>query len=675
MVYGRRRTGDASDRFGDRREGQRRSSADIPEPPRRIVGSTGHQERVDHVIHIHRVTELAAVAENPNGLAEQSHAQEMAEKSLARNVERHAWAIDIRQAQDASVQASHFGPQLVIHGGGILVNAIEIDRTHGVLLVDRKILRHAIDLARAGVNDAAPRRLTRAFFEEVKLRGSIQVGIARRVLHAVDVADLAGQVEDEVHAEKFTGKSAGITDIRMDDAHARRLRKVVGIGAATGHRRVHHGDLGAGFGQPHCDVAPDKSETAGYKDLTVSVRDTGVFDEPFVTHRYTAMQVRRLSLRVRPNEVNQVCSPTAKLADLATSVCDTGLFDEPLVTHRHDEMQLRAGSTPRRNLSRWSLAVSIPLAAALFYWSARGVDWRNVWQVMVTARPAYLWGAAAVTCCSLFLRAVRWRVLLNAEARLGIGTVFRATMVGYLGNNFLPARAGEVLRSLLISRESELTNTYVLTTALSERLMDVIAVVLAGSLALLGIHSKPAWLADLSHTMIFVAVAGAVCVAVLPHTGNLIEIILGRLPLPEGPRKFLLTTAGQVLLGLRAFHDWGRLTAFAALTVMVWSADGLGVIAGARALHLTVSFPVAMLLLTVMGLGSALPSTPGYVGIYQVAAVLVLGLGGIGRDQALAYSVMAQAVSYVVVTALGLPALYASRKALRAKATPVVAAP
>jgi len=311
----------------------------------------------------------------------------------------------------------------------------------------------------------------------------------------------------------------------------------------------------------------------------------------------------------------------------------------------------------------------------LLYWSARGVDWRRVWDAIRGAQPGYLCAGAALAALTYFLRSLRWRVVLNAEARLGIALVFRGNMVGYLANNFLPARAGEVLRSVLISRSSNLTNTYVLTTALSERLMDVVAVVLAAALALFWVNPKPQWIADLSRSLLLVAGAGAFAVAVLPHAGGLIEKLLGRLPLPERLRRFLLATAGQVLLGLRAFHDWGRLARFAALTALIWSGDGLGIIVGARALHLVVPFPAAMLLLTAMALGSALPSTPGYLGIYQFAAVMVLQPFGIQRDMALAFSVVAQAVSYLVVAALGLPSLYASRgsfgrRPLESAATP-----
>lgn len=319
-------------------------------------------------------------------------------------------------------------------------------------------------------------------------------------------------------------------------------------------------------------------------------------------------------------------------------------------------------SLPRGNLSRWSLALSLPLAAALLYWSARGVDWAQVWQAMAHAHAAWLWGAAALTTVSLCVRAVRWRILLNAEARLSFGTVFRCNAVGYLGNNFLPARAGEVLRSVLISGASELSNSYVLTTALGERLMDVIAVILAAALALLWVNPKPAWMTDLSRSMAAVAVAGALAIVILPHSGTLVDRLIARLPLSDRVRKFLLHTSGQVLLGLRAFHDWGRLAAFAGLTAVVWSLDAVTVLAGARALDVRIPLPGAFLLLTAMALGSALPSTPGYIGIYQFAAVMVLGPLGVSHDRALAYSVVAQAVSYVVITAVGLPALYASRR-------------
>ena len=319
-----------------------------------------------------------------------------------------------------------------------------------------------------------------------------------------------------------------------------------------------------------------------------------------------------------------------------------------------------------RRPGAWSWILAIGLSGVLLFFAVRGVDWRHVWQIIAGARWRYIGAAAAIVSLSYFLRSVRWRILLNAEGRFSVLTVFWANMAGYLGNNFLPARAGEFLRTYLISRESSLSKTYVFTTALSERLMDVVALVLSSSLVLLTMEPKPRWMEDLSRSMALVSVAGIVAVIALPHTGGFLEKLVGRIPMPGRLRTLLLGLIKQVLMGIAAFHDWGRLSGFILFTAMIWTADAAGVIVGAYGLGLRIPFPVAILLLTGLGLGSALPSTPGYVGVYQAAAVVVLVPFGFSRDSALAYILVAQALGYVVVLAFGLPGLYRFSRGKRA---------
>jgi len=318
------------------------------------------------------------------------------------------------------------------------------------------------------------------------------------------------------------------------------------------------------------------------------------------------------------------------------------------------------GTARLRRLGYWTVAILV--SAALLFGALRGVDWRRVLHLIAHADLRYIAAGTAIGSWSLFLRGVRWRILLNAEGRLRVSTVFWANMAGYMGNSFLPARAGEVIRSMLISGLSGLSKTYVLTTALSERMMDVIALLLWSAIALMGVNPKPTWMRDVSGGMTAAAVSGALAVMILPHTGGWLESILKRIPLPAAVRTRLLALAEQILLGLRAFHDWSRLAGFVSLTAVIWVSDAVGTMVGAHALGLHFTFPMAMLLLAGMGLGSALPSTPGYVGVYQFAAVSILTPFGISRDGALAYSLIAQAVSYFLVLAWGLPGLYLLRR-------------
>ena len=112
---------------------------------------------------------------------------------------------------------------------------------------------------------------------------------------------------------------------------------------------------------------------------------------------------------------------------------------------------------------------------------------------------------------------------------------------------------------------------------------------------------------------------------------------------------------------MRAFHHTGRFLGFAAFTVVIWVGDAASTMVGAHALGLRLSFPMAILLLTGLGLSSALPSTPGYVGIYQFVAVTVLVPLGIAKSAALAFILILQAYGYVATLLVGLPCLYILR--------------
>jgi uncharacterized protein (TIRG00374 family) len=324
---------------------------------------------------------------------------------------------------------------------------------------------------------------------------------------------------------------------------------------------------------------------------------------------------------------------------------------------------VKAGAESGKGRRAWHWILAGGLAAVLLYYSLRGVEWQRVWQIILGAKWQYLTASIAVSVVNFALRAVRWRVLLNARDRFRFSTVFWATMAGYMGNTFLPARAGEVIRSFIISDQSSLSRTYVLTTALTERLMDAIALVLCGSVVLLQVSPKPPWMDQVGRSTAIIAALGALMVVVLPHAESLIEKLLHRIPLPGALRDRVLGFADQILQGLRAFHNTGRLLKFTLLTATVWAGDAVCSIVLARAFDLHLTFPVAMLLLAGMGLGSALPSTPGYVGIYQFVALTILPPFGIDRNAALAFIIVLQAIASVIVLVLGLLGLYRIRLA------------
>lgn len=313
----------------------------------------------------------------------------------------------------------------------------------------------------------------------------------------------------------------------------------------------------------------------------------------------------------------------------------------------------------------WILAVSILLAAGLLYLALRKVNWNELVITLRQGNLALLALAVSILSLSCVVRGLRWRVLLSAEKTLPPITVFWATMTGYLGNAYLPARAGEVVRSMLIGQQGGISKSFSLATALTERIVDAVILVVAGTLALTTVGSLSPEMAQALKGMGAVGLLGAVAILVAPRVSGLVNKLINHLPVSASLREKLCGIAGNFLTGAGALQNGGRLAQFLLYSAAIWTLDTLNGLVISRAFGLTLTPAQVFILLAAIGLASALPSTPGYVGVYQFVAVLVLVPFGLSEAQALAYIIAVQGVQYITITLWGLIGLYKLRGAIR----------
>lgn len=314
--------------------------------------------------------------------------------------------------------------------------------------------------------------------------------------------------------------------------------------------------------------------------------------------------------------------------------------------------QPNAGGEPTPNKSgrRLVLALAVVLAAVFLYLALRNIDWAKFLTTVQRGNYTLLLVVFVWSSATYFVRSLRWRVLLNAENNLSPVTVFWATMAGYFGNNFLPARAGELIRSLMLGQASNISSTFVLATALTERLVDVVALVIIASVSLLSMGGMPDTVYAAVRVMAAAGLAGLTVLMAAPRFQSRLRWLIERLPLlPTALKERLSGLLERFLTGMRSLHSWRRTAGFAAFTALIWLLDGIGTTIGVKIFNLTLSLPQALLFLSGLGLSSAIPSTPGYVGVYQFVAVTVLGPFGIAQEDALAYILVAQVSNFVVV--------------------------
>ena len=308
--------------------------------------------------------------------------------------------------------------------------------------------------------------------------------------------------------------------------------------------------------------------------------------------------------------------------------------------------------------SRWITVFALLLAALLLYIAFRGVDWTELWRIIQSARLEYLALACLLASANCLLRSLRWLVLLSAERWLGVLDVFWAMMVGYLGNLFLPVRAGEVVRSVALGHRVQINAGFVLATALTERILDAGVLVLIGSAALTTLHTASPTLLNAGKGMAILSAGGLVGVFILPVLERPFQWVLAHLPLPFAWKTLLSGLLEQFSLGMRSLRHTGRALSFLALTAVIWLGDAVVAITVAYSVGMAISIPQAFLLIVALGLSSAIPSTPGYIGVYQFVAVTVLHPFGFTNSQALAYIICFQALGYIVLTWWGLLGLW-----------------
>ena len=159
---------------------------------------------------------------------------------------------------------------------------------------------------------------------------------------------------------------------------------------------------------------------------------------------------------------------------------------------------------PRR--SSWILIFSLLLASVLLYFALRGLDWDAFLDTIRNGHYEYLLLTIPISSTNYFIRALRWSIFMRSDKKTPILSVFWANMVGYMGNAYLPARAGEVLRSALLGRRSGLGTSFVFATALVERILDTLALLLIGSLSFLVLGGMSPLLANAVKIMALIGV-------------------------------------------------------------------------------------------------------------------------------------------------------------------------
>lgn len=250
---------------------------------------------------------------------------------------------------------------------------------------------------------------------------------------------------------------------------------------------------------------------------------------------------------------------------------------------------------------------------------------------------------------TLLTRSIAWRTILKEQ--LSLRDSFMILNQAYLLNNVLPFRLGEFGRALLASNKAGLGFWQALSTIVIERVFDL------GIAAGLLLFTVPLvvgadWARSAASISLVLVVAGFAALFWMASRPKQVEALIIRLARPW-PRlsAWLVDKSGSFLAGLSALKDGGRFARVLVWMLLTWAFNIAWYYVLMRA-FLPAAEPLwALFSIGVASVGVALPSSPGYIGVFEGVLVGALSFFSVDPAVALAYAVVAH-VTYLAVTAL-----------------------
>lgn len=308
-------------------------------------------------------------------------------------------------------------------------------------------------------------------------------------------------------------------------------------------------------------------------------------------------------------------------------------------------------------LKRWNFLVGAGISAFFVIIALRGLDLRQVWVDVKDANYWWILPGVLAYFIGVWARTWRWHYLLRPIKPIPLTTMWPIVVIGYMGNNVYPFRAGEVIRAYILKKKEDVSISASIATILVERIFDGLVMLLFVFIALPIVPGLPNWLRQ---TVILASLAfcGALLVflvmAARPESSRRIYRWLITRLAPAGLQGRLLHLADRFMEGLGSLTSLRDIMMVFFTSVIVWLLETVKYWFVMHAFDFSVSFFVLMLMNGVVNLATTLPSAPGYIGTFDGPGIEILKVFGVAPAVAAAYTLVLHAALWLPITLLGI---------------------
>ena len=295
---------------------------------------------------------------------------------------------------------------------------------------------------------------------------------------------------------------------------------------------------------------------------------------------------------------------------------------------------------------------------------ARKIEWSSLGEAFREAKYIYIFPTVIILFIAHYIRAIRWEVLLSPIKRVSVLNLFSANMIGFMANNVLPARLGEVIRPIMIARKEKIKVSTSLATVAIERVFDILGVIVIASLLFCFLPSdnetnSQAVILQLKKWSAIMAFLGICAITTLfllslypKKAGAVFEKLL--FVFPHHLRDKLVNMLHSFISGLQVFDHKTKLLWAGALSIVIWLLNAASIYVLCYSFDIGLSFAGSCFVAVCLALAVALPQAPGFIGVFHIATQKSLDVFGIDLSSAQSFAILLWAINFVPITITGL---------------------
>ncbi|MGE5073701.1 MAG: lysylphosphatidylglycerol synthase transmembrane domain-containing protein [Anaerolineae bacterium] len=313
-------------------------------------------------------------------------------------------------------------------------------------------------------------------------------------------------------------------------------------------------------------------------------------------------------------------------------------------------------------MKKWQFWLGVIISVVFIWLALRGLRLDQFWGAVQSANYWWLIPGVAVYFVAVAARAWRWHYLLRPIKSIPTRTVFPITTIGYMGNNIYPARAGEVLRAVILKRREGVSVSASLATIVVERIFDGVVMLgfvfvnlpeLARLTANSGFVGNIQQVAVLGTAVFLGALVIFLLAAMFPViTLRVAGVVIDR-AVPEKGRPAVTGLTNKFLDGLASLRSPLNILMVFVTSVIIWLLETGKYWFVMHAFNFHVSFFALMLMNGIVNLATTIPSAPGYIGTFDAPGIAVLTAYGVPQATAAGYTLVLHVALWLPITLLG----------------------